>query len=565
MNEATRSMLFPDQGRDAREWIKNGFEPFKTLFITLFIRAMGRVLFFGLTWMLCIGSVLHAGERTDGEPKRVLLLNSYHKGYLWTDEITRGVEETLAESGVELHVDYMDTKRRFDAPYQNLMRRMLSLKHQKHRYDVVISSDNNAFDFLKKWGRGILGDVPVVFCGLNYLHKTDMEGLTNYTGVNERMDIAGNLALIRRLHPDRDKVVIVSDNTTTGRKNQEEALRVAALPANRDRRIELVFNVSVDELAEKMRGLDERTVVLFTLFIRDKNEVFLGYDQGMKLVCDNTAAPVYATQNFKPGLGVIGGILTGGYEQGAAAAGKARDILSGKPVSEIPIRWDTPTRPRFDYHQLQRHGAPMDLLPPGSDILNQPVSFYSRYKSLIWNTASVFCLLLLAFFGVVYGLVRSRQAASKLRRNEENLRTTLDSIGDAVIATDAGGGIVHMNPAAERLTGRGLDEAQGEPFIDVFNIVHTKTRETVKNPVEMVLSAGGIIDLADHALLISGDGTERHISNSGAPIRDARGKITGVVLVLRDITGEYKLREQYRNMAFLVASASSAIATADQE
>ena len=112
--------------------------------------------------------------------KHVLLLNSYHKGYPWTDEITRGVEETLTGRNIDLHVEYMDTKRQFGREYLLSLADLLRMKYFNRHYDVVISSDNNAFDFLREHGEQILGNTPVVFCGVNYLKKYELEGLSRF-------------------------------------------------------------------------------------------------------------------------------------------------------------------------------------------------------------------------------------------------------------------------------------------------------------------------------------------------------------------------------------------------
>jgi PAS domain S-box-containing protein len=124
---------------------------------------------------------------------------------------------------------------------------------------------------------------------------------------------------------------------------------------------------------------------------------------------------------------------------------------------------------------------------------------------------------------------------NRLREREEWLSTTLGSIGDAVIATDAMGLIKFMNPVAESLTGWKEGEAAGKPLIEVFNIISEETRKLVESPVTKVLRKSLIVGLANHTLLIARDGTEIPIDDSGAPIRDARGDIIGVVLVFRDI------------------------------
>jgi PAS domain S-box-containing protein len=139
---------------------------------------------------------------------------------------------------------------------------------------------------------------------------------------------------------------------------------------------------------------------------------------------------------------------------------------------------------------------------------------------------------------VTHDLTKRRAAEEALQKSEESLRTTLDSIGDAVIATDTNGRVTRMNPVAERLTGWRIDEARGQPFSKVFDIKSEITGARAPNPVERVIREGIVVGLANHTALVARDGTTRPIADSAAPIRDAHGKLTGVVLVFRDQTEE---------------------------
>jgi len=145
--------------------------------------------------------------------------------------------------------------------------------------------------------------------------------------------------------------------------------------------------------------------------------------------------------------------------------------------------------------------------------------------------------------GIVQDITERHMAEVALRENEANLAITLQSIGDAVIATDAEGRITRMNPVAERLTGWSLAEAAGRPMGEVFRIVNAYTRNPVENPVEEVIARGVTVGLANHTVLLARDGREFQIADSAAPIRDRSGDIVGVVLVFSDVTERYEGRE----------------------
>jgi PAS domain S-box-containing protein len=165
----------------------------------------------------------------------------------------------------------------------------------------------------------------------------------------------------------------------------------------------------------------------------------------------------------------------------------------------------------------------------------------SRASARIALASTVIGLALgLVLIVMVVALVARNQAARQraadvLHAERERFRTTLTSIGDAVVVTDAHGRITLLNPVAQALTGWG-GEALGQPLDTVFRIVNETTRETVENPVSKVIRLGAIVGLANHTVLIAKDGSELPIDDSGAPIRDIRGRIVGVVLVFRDIT-----------------------------
>ncbi|MBN2736440.1 MAG: PAS domain S-box protein [Spirochaetales bacterium] len=144
------------------------------------------------------------------------------------------------------------------------------------------------------------------------------------------------------------------------------------------------------------------------------------------------------------------------------------------------------------------------------------------------------------WYGFNVNITAFKVAEQQRQAEENNLRITLNSIGDGVISTDTQGRIVRMNPVAERLCGWNETEAYGKKLDEVFCIVNSDTGERVDNPVELVMRTGAVAGLANHTMLLSKDGKKYHIADSAAPITTSVDVIIGVVLVFRDVTAQYE-------------------------
>jgi PAS domain S-box-containing protein len=187
----------------------------------------------------------------------------------------------------------------------------------------------------------------------------------------------------------------------------------------------------------------------------------------------------------------------------------------------------------------------------------------STYRSSVQRTIesiyfatviAAFGLFLLAYYILNEINLRDRHANLLLER-EEWFRSTLTSLGDAVITTDAKGRVTFLNPIAEHLIGTQLLHARGKPIAAVFPIFNESTHLPVDNPVKKVVELGLVIGLANHTLLQRTDGTFLPIEDSAAPIRNAYGKLVGVVLVFRDATNVRQSQELLRKTEKLAAAA----------
>jgi PAS domain S-box-containing protein len=160
--------------------------------------------------------------------------------------------------------------------------------------------------------------------------------------------------------------------------------------------------------------------------------------------------------------------------------------------------------------------------------------------------------------GLIYAAARdvteARAAKEAMRDLSESLATTLDSIGDGVIATDVNGTVKRINRVAQQLTGWTLEAALEQPISEVFAIIDQETRRTTMSPIDRALHQGAAVALPKHTLLLRKGGTEIPVADSCAPITTSEGIISGAVLVFRDLTGEQQVaasQTQYQQQLIL--------------
>jgi len=198
-------------------------------------------------------------------------------------------------------------------------------------------------------------------------------------------------------------------------------------------------------------------------------------------------------------------------------------------------------------------------------------AYQAGLVSLLGSTA-VFVLLGLATIAIRRGTRHRQRLIEDLQRSEEEareardlLQTTITSIGDAVITTDTAGRVVFLNPVAQSLTGWTQEQAAGRPLEEVFQIANEQTGAAAENPASRVLREGRTAGLANHTELTSKDGRKIPIDDSAAPIRSAKGLITGVVLIFRDVTQRREAERAERNAAAVMARHSELLERTNAE
>ncbi len=370
---------------------------------------------------------LHA---EDNRVKKVLVLNSYHPGFAWSDGIMEGVKSEFKESGqnIKIDIEYMDTKKISDLKHYNNLYRLYKYKIIKRDYDLILTSDDNAFSFVLKYHDKLVPSRPVVFCGLNALDKsleTELSRHGGITGSVEMYDIMGNIDLILEIHPDVRQIVVISDNTvssqTCKRKVQEAALQVPdSIKFNY-----LKEDAYMEDILAKVRVLPLNSVVLLMSFFKDQEGKYYTPQAGGKIISENSPVPIYSAWDFYLGHGITGGLITNSNAQGKMGAKIALRILNGEKISNIPPTKKPANNYMFDYNELKRFGIKSSNLPENSIVINKPYSFYSEHKILIWWVVASITFLALIIFALVTNINTRRRAEAALRHSEDRMKAIL--------------------------------------------------------------------------------------------------------------------------------------------
>ncbi|QUH25732.1 ABC transporter substrate-binding protein [Serpentinicella alkaliphila] len=357
-----------------------------------FIRILS-LIFFLLFLSKSFSVVIANTSKPTHTTKNILFLNSYHSGYKWSDDIYDGIRSVL-NSGpdkIKLQVEYMDTQRGVDEQYLKLLLDTYKYKFRDKYFDLIISSDDAAFEFLIKHSNELFPETPVVFCGVNYFEQSTIDNHKQFTGVIEGFDISSTIDTAIKFHPYIQNVYYIVDDTTTGNSIMKEFSKsISGYSSNLD--FVQLYGENLDEIINKVSFLSKNSIILYLIHFRDNQNNYYEYYEAISMIEQNSSVPIYGVWNFNLGHGIVGGKLTNGFYQGKTAAKIALRILAGEQPNNIPVLTEETTHYEFDFNQLVKHNIPLELLPQDSKIINKSSPFkkqililHSYNKGLKWT------------------------------------------------------------------------------------------------------------------------------------------------------------------------------------
>lgn len=521
-----------------------------------------------------IACLLNAGvaDINTHDPVKVFVLNSYHRGYDWSDRIMEAVKSEFDQTGlnVEFYVEYMDTQRFVEDRAWPFMEQLIQAKYQDIRFDVIVSLDDNAFYFIRDYRDHLFSGIPTVFCGIQdeeLVEYAAQEKLV--TGVVERYDWESTIKIALKLHPSTTQIAFIGEKRL---RDFDKTNDLSGIVHKLDERIELkdlsVYDRSMTELLEELDKLKDGSIVLYDSAGKDAEKKRYTLEYSLRTIRKHCAVPIYITGFRKLGFGPVGGMLADGTYQGETAAKMAIRILNGESPDSIPIVTESPNSYMFDYTQLEHFGITLSDLPEGSIIKNQPQSFYYLHKKLIWAVAGLVAALTLIIVLLSVNILLRKRAEEQLQKAEAKYRTLVEQIPAVtyVAAVDKTSTTLYVSPQIETVMGFSPKEYKADPDIwrkqlhpddcqrvlDEVKRTH-ETSEPLSCEYRMITRDGRIVWLRDEALVVKDD--------KGEPLF-----LQGVMV---DITerrkSEDELKESEERFRAIFNNATDGILLADPE
>ncbi len=412
--------------------------------------------------------------------KSILLLNSYHLGFAWTDTQVEGILAELRGSdlGPDLFIEHMDALRQRTPYPDDVERAYLEARYQGRKFDLVMTTDDDALAFVVRHHARLFPGMPVVFSDAA---AVDIEGLRKtipVTGVRERLDVRATLELARRLRPLARQIVVFANrgDRGSGVRHARDALDKLqpGIP------IVVHEDLKLDEIAATAAALSADDIVFPLASALDERGVWHDHTDVIVRIGEVSRAPMFDITGHRVRRGLtLGGRVEDGLEVGHMAARLALRILRGEDAARVPVE-EGPLVNLFSYAQMQRHGIAAASLPAGHTIVGKPPSLYEQHRVAVWAGAAALLGMGLAIVGLSANVRTRRRAEQSLRSNEERLRLALEAGELGFYDLDLVTGEATVSPEYTRMLGY---EA-GEPSLDLrtwTDLIHPEDRERARS------------------------------------------------------------------------------------
>ncbi|WP_353115848.1 ATP-binding protein [Nitratidesulfovibrio sp.] len=399
----------------------------------------------------------------------VLLLHSYEQGMGRVREITDTVERMLAptENHIALRVENLDSKRVHTPEYLGAFAAVLALKYAGRTPTLILTSDDDALDFLEAHHAALFPGVPVLFCGVNHFHDSLVAAIPRLSGVLSTFSARETALALLGMHPGTRNLFLVNDHTETGQAVARDMRgQLADLPGGVQ--VHEFPPLPFDDLLSRLATLPPDAAVLLGVYFTDSVGYATTFEDMGERIAAAAHVPVHCLVDFNLNGATVGGKVSGAAFQAEALGRMALRVISGSRVEDIPVQAEGVNRFVYRAPALARWGISESSLPAGSTVVDRPFSLYRTYRVHI-NVLILFVVSLASTILVLAHMMRRRAASERqLRRLRNLLANTLDSMPSVIVGVSPEGLVTHWNRHAADATGQAAGEAVGRPLGEVF-------------------------------------------------------------------------------------------------
>ena len=422
------------------------------------------------------------------KPHNVLVIHSFNKNDSWVEDLNKGIKEAFDDENLDTQVKeyYLSTELRTEEAKQNEINKLLD-SYRSKPLDLIIVADDDCFSSFFATEHPYTHSKPVVFAGIDYVISELIEKHThgNITGITNEPNFRQTYRLAVQLFGKINSIQIIAEDSYAGRAAINDAkthlitipntvIKEDSLHQDGWEPLELESNDSIYIFIKNINKINGRQLMESMTYQPHSFCIMAKWSDFYSDLPHMGTAPFLMVNNEGFGDGRIGGYMAENYEVGYEAGIMAAKILTGTPVTSIPVK-AIELKPIFNWQQLQRWNIPIDKLPANSIILNMPMRI--RYSNLIIYVL-VFSGLFIVFITVslIYILNKEKKdkklAQNLLLNKREELEVTMKSIRESVISIDNNKRIFAINQAALDCLGlkKDMHEYIGADIFSVLNI-----------------------------------------------------------------------------------------------
>ncbi|NVD06009.1 EAL domain-containing protein [Vibrio sp. JPW-9-11-11] len=376
-----------------------------------------------LLCVLMVSLVCYAPTFAQADERNVLILNSYHSSFPWTDNLVNTIKNELAKSGYHsLDIEFMDTKEYgFGEEYVQRLRSDYLYKFKDKDLSLVITTDDNALNFVRRFHNEIFNNSPVVFVGVNNVSLAEVLDRHLFTGVFEVEPFVENVELILDINPKVEKILLIFDKTPTGEARWNTVSKTfTQFPAVTFERI--YGKETLSELENYVNTLSDDTGIIFGSYYSDASNRYVSLAEGANRISTASSQPVYAMHEQLIDYGVTGGKVINAKKSGQLAASQAIQILKGTSTAKIDMIQQDIGSYIFRHDRLVKYNISPSVLPSSSYIIDQPFNPWREY----WLQILVTSLLLTVLLITNIALFKNVKKRESIQRQLEESNLLLD-------------------------------------------------------------------------------------------------------------------------------------------